>query len=68
MAAIAIVAPTDYLDLHADALDALGEVLRLGDRNADAAAALREAITLRRKKGNLIGAARAERMLAELGP
>ena len=66
MAALAIVAPTDYLDLHADALDALAEVLRLADRNADAAAALGEAIALRRRKGNLVAAARAERMLAAL--
>ena len=68
LAAVDIAAPTDYLDLHADALDALAEVLRLADRNADAAATLGEAITLRRRKGNLVAAARAERMLAELGP
>ena len=67
VAAVDIAAPTDYLDLHADALDALAEVLRLADRSSDAAATLRQAIELRRRKGNLIAAARAERILAELG-
>ncbi len=66
VAAVEIAAPTDYLDLHADALDALAEVLRLADRDQDAAVTLREAIELRRRKGNLVAAARAERMLAEL--
>ena len=64
--AVRIVAPTDYLDLHADALDALAEVLRLAGRRTEAAAALREAIELRRRKGNLVGASRAEASLAEL--
>ena len=67
MEAVRIVAATDYLDLHADTLDALAEVLRLADRNADAAATLGEAIAVRRRKGNVAAAARAERMLAELG-
>ena len=67
MAAVGIVAPTDYLDLHAEALDALAEVLRLAGRGPDAATTLREAIELRRRKGNLVGASRAERLLAELG-
>ena len=66
--AVRIVAPTDYLDLHADALDALAEVLQLAGRRTEAAAALREAIELRRRKGNLVGASRAEAALAELGP
>ena len=65
--AVGIAAPTDYLDLHADALEALAEVLRLADRNADASATLREALELRGRKGNLVGAARARRLLAELG-
>ena len=67
MEAVRIVAPTDYLDLHADALDALAEVLRLAGRPSDAAAALRDAVELRRRKGNLVGAARAESSIVELG-
>jgi tetratricopeptide (TPR) repeat protein len=65
--AVRIVAATDYLDLHADALDGLAKVLRLADRGPEAAAALREALELCRRKGNLVGAARAESSLAELG-
>jgi class 3 adenylate cyclase/tetratricopeptide (TPR) repeat protein len=67
MEAVRIVARTDYLDLHADALEALAEVLRLAARRSDAAAALRDALELRRRKGNVVGATRAERSLADLG-
>jgi class 3 adenylate cyclase/tetratricopeptide (TPR) repeat protein len=67
MEAVRIVARTDYLDLHADALESLAEVLRLAGWRSDAAAALREALELRRGKGNLVGAARVESSLAELG-
>jgi class 3 adenylate cyclase/tetratricopeptide (TPR) repeat protein len=65
--AIRIVAPTDYLDLHADATFALAEVLRLAGRTSDAAAALRETLELCRRKGNLVRATQAESSLAELG-
>jgi class 3 adenylate cyclase/tetratricopeptide (TPR) repeat protein len=66
MEAVRIVARTDYLDLHADALESLAEVLGLAGRRSDSAAALRDALELRRRKGNLVGAARAESSLAEL--
>ena len=65
--AVRIVSPTDYLDLHADALESLSEVLRLAGRRSDAAEALRDALGLRRRKGNVVAATRAERLLAELG-
>ncbi len=64
--AVRIAAPTDYLNLHAESLEALAEVLRLAGRDRDAAAALREALELCRRKGNLVAAARLERSLAEL--
>jgi tetratricopeptide (TPR) repeat protein len=67
MEAVRIAARTDYLDLHADALESQAEVLRLAGRRPDAAAALKESLELRRRKGNLVGAARAESSLAELG-
>jgi tetratricopeptide (TPR) repeat protein len=67
MEAVRIVARTDYLDLHTDALESQAEVLRLAGRRSDAAAALKESLELRRLKGNLVGAARAESSLAELG-
>jgi tetratricopeptide (TPR) repeat protein len=63
--AVRIVASTEYLDLHVDALFALAEVSRLADRNADAAEALREARTLSRQKGNLVAVGRADALLAE---
>jgi hypothetical protein len=67
MEAVRIAARTDYLDLHADALESQAEVLRLAGRRSDAAAAFKECLELRRRKGNLVGAARAESSLAELG-
>jgi class 3 adenylate cyclase/tetratricopeptide (TPR) repeat protein len=64
--AVGLAAPTDYLELHALALLGLGEVLRLADRNEDAASAIREAIDLYRRKGNIVGEAQAESLLEEL--
>ncbi len=65
--AVRIAAPTDYLDLHADAVFALAEVLQLAGRRSDAAGALREALELCRRKGNLVRATQAETSLAALG-
>jgi tetratricopeptide (TPR) repeat protein len=67
MEAVRMAAATDYFDLHADALFGLAEVLRLADRKSNAADALREALEVCRWKGNVVGAARAESSLAELG-
>jgi class 3 adenylate cyclase/tetratricopeptide (TPR) repeat protein len=64
--AIEIVAGTDYLDLHADALESWGGVLRAAGRALDAVPFLEQAVELRRAKGNAVGAARAERTLAHL--
>jgi tetratricopeptide (TPR) repeat protein len=66
--AVRIVAPTDYLDLHADALFALAEVMQLAGRSSDAAEALGDALEVCRRKGNLVGAGRAESLLAALVP
>jgi tetratricopeptide (TPR) repeat protein len=65
--AVRIAAPTEYLDLRADALFAQAEVDRLAGRSSDAVGSLREALELCRQKGNLVRAAQAERQLAELG-
>jgi tetratricopeptide (TPR) repeat protein len=65
--AVHLVAATDYLDLHADALLSLSEVLRLADRPMDAASTVRQALDLYRRKGNIVSEARAESLLAELG-
>ena len=43
------------------------EVLRLAGRASDAASALRDAIELHRRKGNVVEEARATALLEELG-
>jgi class 3 adenylate cyclase/tetratricopeptide (TPR) repeat protein len=63
--AVRMAADTDYLDLHADTLRALAEVLRLAGRNEDAASAVRTALDLYRKKGNVVGERRASELLRE---
>ena len=52
-------------DLHAHALMGLAEILRLADREQDAASALREALDLHRRKGNLAAEARIASLLAD---
>ena len=65
--AVSVSARTDYLDLHAQALLALTEVLRSAGRTTEAASAVRDALNLYRRKGNLVTARRAEALLEELG-
>jgi class 3 adenylate cyclase/tetratricopeptide (TPR) repeat protein len=65
--AVRLAAGTDYLELHAHALVSQAEVLRLAGRASDAASALREAIELQRRKGNVVEEARAVAMLEDLG-
>ena len=50
---------TDFVNLHADVLVDLAEVLIAVDRKPEAAEPLAEAIELYRRKGNLVGARRA---------
>jgi class 3 adenylate cyclase/tetratricopeptide (TPR) repeat protein len=64
--AVSIIGETDYLNLHAHALMALAEVLRLQDRNTDAATAVEGALELLRRKGNVVGEANARAVLQEL--
>jgi class 3 adenylate cyclase/tetratricopeptide (TPR) repeat protein len=63
--AIELAAKTDYLNLHAQALADLGEVLRLAGRPEESAAAVEEAISLHEQKGNVVAAARLGGRLAE---
>jgi tetratricopeptide (TPR) repeat protein len=65
--AVGRAAGTDFLDLHAHALLAQGEVLRLAGRNDEAASAVREALALYRRKGHVVGEAKAVSLLQELG-
>jgi hypothetical protein len=57
---------TEYLGFHADALVALAEVLRLAGRPAEAATALEQAAGLFDLKGNVVSAADARAVLAQL--
>ena len=61
--AVRLASKTDYLDLHAHALMGLAEILRLAHREPDAASALREALDLHRRKGNLAAEARTASLL-----
>ncbi len=64
--AVAIASATaDILDLRAEALADLGEVLRLADRPQESRAAFEEAIRLYEAKGNVVGAERVRDLLAE---
>jgi predicted ATPase/class 3 adenylate cyclase len=61
-----LAAQTDFVILQADALLDLGEVLRLADRPADAAAAVQSSLQLHERKGNLVSAKRARELLDRL--
>jgi tetratricopeptide (TPR) repeat protein len=56
----------DYLNYEADAVLALAEVLRLGDKPVEAAAALERAVALCERKGNVVLATKACALLGEL--
>ena len=63
--AVAIASATaDILDLRAEALAALGEVLLLADRPQESGAAFDEAILLYEAKGHVVGARRLRDALA----
>jgi class 3 adenylate cyclase/tetratricopeptide (TPR) repeat protein len=64
--ATAAGARTDFLDHHARACADLGEVLRLVGKEAEAAAAVAEAIRLFEVKGNLVASEKLRGLLAEV--
>ena len=64
--AVRLVAQTDLLTVHGDALVDLAEVLRLGGRPADADAAVRKGLELYTEKGNVVSAGWARSLLATL--
>ena len=64
--AVAVAEPTTLLLARADAQRALADAHRSARRWGDAAAALRRALALDERKGNLAAAAQTERLLAEL--
>jgi tetratricopeptide (TPR) repeat protein len=63
--AVALAAATDMLSDHAEALADLGYVLRAAGRSADANAAVRDALVLLERKGNVAAATRVRALLTE---
>ena len=61
--ALKLAVETDDLNMYADTLMDLAEVLRLAGREAEAGPAGKEALELYRQKGNLVSAKRAESLL-----
>lgn len=61
--AVAIAEGTDDINLRADALVALAEVLRIDARNDEAAELTEEALRLYERKGNIVSAAKARALL-----
>jgi class 3 adenylate cyclase/tetratricopeptide (TPR) repeat protein len=64
--AVAIIAETDWLNLRGDALLDLAEVLDLAEKPDEAAPRIAEALHLYEQKGNIVAAAKARELLAEL--
>jgi class 3 adenylate cyclase/tetratricopeptide (TPR) repeat protein len=62
--AVAIVAPTDYIDVSADAHVALANVLAAAGRRDESAGELRTALELYERKGNAVRAAQVRKRLA----
>ena len=63
--AVAQVASTDDIQLRAEALTALAEVLRVAQRHDEAEIALGEALALYEQKGNVVAAATVRAMSTE---
>jgi class 3 adenylate cyclase/tetratricopeptide (TPR) repeat protein len=63
--AVALAEKTDDINLHADALMALADVLRPADPPGEARPVLEEALRLYERKGNLVSAGRARSLLAQ---
>ena len=64
--ALTLLEPTDFIDLQADAFDALADVLRTAGRRDDAVAAVERAFVLHERKGNVVSAARSRSLLDQL--
>jgi class 3 adenylate cyclase len=64
--AVQLAADTDFLNYHADALIDQAEVLHAGERPAEAAEKLAEALRLYERKGNLSAASRTRQRLGDL--
>jgi tetratricopeptide (TPR) repeat protein len=63
--AVEIAARTDALNMHADAMQRLAEILHRSGTAEDALAAARAAAALYERKGNIVGAHRAAVLISE---
>ena len=63
---LALAEPTDSLGLEATALMCLAEVLGLSGHAAEAEATVEQAVRLFERKGNIVAARQARRLLEEL--
>jgi tetratricopeptide (TPR) repeat protein len=66
--AVSLAEQTDFLNLHANALLDLATVLQHDRRVEEAAAAAETAKTLYERKGNLIGADKAQSFVGQIAP
>jgi class 3 adenylate cyclase/tetratricopeptide (TPR) repeat protein len=64
---VALAGATEFVDLRADSLLALAEVLRLAGRKDEAADATRQALAIWEAKANVVHTERARALLAQLG-
>ena len=64
--AVSCAIGTQFVGLHANALLVLAEILRLADRSEEADPLIAEAVALFDRKGNVVSAAKARAILAEL--
>jgi tetratricopeptide (TPR) repeat protein len=63
---VALAAAAEFVDLRADSLLALAEMLRLAGRKDEGADAIRQALTVLEAKGNIVHAERARALLVQL--
>ena len=64
--AVELIRPTDFLDLQADTLVHLAEILLIAGRSDEARTAIREAVGRYERKGDLAGRRRARTFAADL--
>jgi tetratricopeptide (TPR) repeat protein len=64
--AVHLIAGTDYLDQHADALVGLAEILHLSDQAEAAETSAHKALELYERKDNAVSAGRVKALLEQL--
>ncbi len=64
--AVQLLERTDYVDLHADALVGLAEILQLSDQTEPAKTSAHKALQLYEQKGNVVSAGQARALIERL--